>query len=361
MRLKQYRVGGLIWMLIMSSFGMASEVHAYELSKELTMPGSSVRQTDSFNDGRLIVYSSGTLYIEQAANVGLFDPIALNISGNASSMKLAPDQQRVALGTGDDVNICLLSTGICEVFAKPNFQFEWIDNRYLLVTASPQIGTNYVNTLEILDTDSADAMNPNSQTLIDLHGVQAGVTLDFDENLIVAIYSSGEGHLYAFDQAAWTAAWLSETILTAGDGVFLGSALSGAYLGFDSWGDLLVGGGNGNGDPVALVIKKEFIDEIKLGLSPPFDAAINNFSQLEPPIPCTVNFTQIHASISRQELYVTCYSNDQLRVYKKEDLQVPLPWQFVFILFVSMVGVQSLSSGDGIKSRHLFKVNKLNS
>jgi hypothetical protein len=221
---------------------------------------------DVLPDGRIIVLAGTEVFRETAsgsrvfASLGSLPDADFNEFG-ASFLKVSPEGNKIGVGNNGGATFDHFQVGVFAIasltgtwFDANHFQGEWINQRFLALTAG-EFGSPAIVTA--LDTNSANPANPSNRTIIEnIGGGSGGIAFDSRRNLYTAngFATSGPsstGTVKAFLRADWRAAFLGGPALDfEADGTEIVTVLSGAPLGFDRSNNLFVGGSDffGGGD-----------------------------------------------------------------------------------------------------------------
>lgn len=213
-------------------------------------------------DGRLVMVTGNSVFVESAVGSAQFDEVArLDASRTGGStdpsfLSVSPDGSRIAIGAGFGKPVAVFDTsalgtpghpteltagGAAEYFDVGHYAGAWYDARRLAVTGGDFGEPAFVS---LLDTAS-DPDHPVSDLVITgIAGASAGVAFDGAGRLYTANgyadgSGSGTGNIRVFGPAEWLAGADFET-----GGLLVGDVLSGSSLGFDGEGNLFVGGGD---------------------------------------------------------------------------------------------------------------------
>lgn len=246
----------------LAGLGLRISINDYVQVQGFTFP-SPAGPADTLSDGRLVVLSSTTVFRETAPGsrsfvaLGTLPDADIPVFG-ASFLSISPDDQRIAVGnnggasfTNFEVGIFRLSSLTGTWFKANSFLGEWINNRFVALTAgtfgSPSIVT-------VLDRFSPNPANPSNRTIIqNVGGASGGIAFDRAKNLYTgngfAITGpSTTGTVKAFRLVDWLPALLGGPALDfEADGTVIVTVLSAAPLGFDRSGNFFVGGGDFGG------------------------------------------------------------------------------------------------------------------
>lgn len=217
---------------------------------------------DALPDGRLLMVTGNSLFLETGVATATFNEVAVlddSQTGGGTDpafLAISPNGQRIAVGTGfgkpvavfetnalgtPDAPTTLTSGTLADYFHVGHFAGAWFDNNALALTAGEFAMPSFVS---LLDTAS-NPDNPANDTIItNIQGGSAGVAFDTDGRLYTAngfAYGTGSdtGNIRAFDPIDWANGADFET-----DGTLIGDILSGNALNFDAEGNLFVGGGD---------------------------------------------------------------------------------------------------------------------
>ncbi|MFN0011647.1 MAG: hypothetical protein ACKVS8_08400 [Phycisphaerales bacterium] len=217
-----------------------------------TLVGSfplSASAWDITADGRVMRIVGDTLSVQDAPNAPTYSPIGSVAPGlvspfGASFLRIAPDGFRVAIGDnnfGPGASVLIANTASAlpgpvptVSIASPNTDAAWADNQTLYVS-----GYGSGSELNRLDTAAL-----TSQTVISGIGEGSGGVAIRAGLLYTGIgfdFGAATGDIRAFSLAALASAAAPVAFST---GTFTTNALSASSLGFDPFGNLLVGGGD---------------------------------------------------------------------------------------------------------------------
>ncbi len=234
------------------------EFPGYQYSHTFTLPANAT-VFDVLSDGRLIALFGDDAYVEVAAGSDAFSqtgtlPSADFPSFGPAFIRVSPDGLRIAVGNNGGASFSNYRVGVLEIatftgnwFAAAHYDAEWIDNTLLAVTAGDFVNPSVVT---VLDTTSADPLNPTNPIIINnIGGASGGIAFDSAWNLYTGNGfqfdgPSGTGAVKAFTHAAWQAALGGSPLNFETGGVLVVDVLSASPLGFDGQGNLFVGGGD---------------------------------------------------------------------------------------------------------------------
>lgn len=298
------------------SFSASADAYGTQQSYQLSLPGSGWSFTvfDAFpNDamsvvdghalrGKILAATDRTLYLQN--NFG--SSVWLAVAGtpefmDPSFLEISPRGTRVALGIGYLKPLYVFAPEVLSVESPPLLGAEgkglvldvnyydatWLDERYLFINAGSFVGSE----VYALDTER---LNPGLSPIAIVGGIpgaSAGITFDSSGNLVTGIgYGVATGQLKIWTAAEVRAALEGDTLDYESSGHLLAEGvLSAASLGFDSEGNLLVGGGDvfgASGDyGYAALLRREVIERVLDG-GPPLDRTVNSEFDEIAPDPC---------------------------------------------------------------------------
>jgi len=256
-------VAGFAGVLTAGSAALGS-IPAYTLVGQYAAPEHSY---DVLADGRLVtIDSSGTVYVQDAVNTGMYSSIGtvdLPISMfGASFLRVSPDGTRLAIGDGNFggsaavgvVLIADLSMGGPAASAATvvvgNNDAAWFGNSTLFVNGAD-------NTTFSPDVFRVDVTTMSATRVIGSTGGASGGIAVRDGLLYTADGFNTDmggvftGNIRAFDLGDLPADGSGDPSVSFVTGTLVADALTGSSLGFDPFGNMLVGGGDffsGSGD-----------------------------------------------------------------------------------------------------------------
>ncbi len=213
---------------------------------------------------RLLAASGRAVFLQKTFGASDWLPVATLAATDPSMdpafLTITPNGEKVALGTGFEKPLYVFGASLLSVSspvvlttasAVRRYDLEYYsgafrDNRYLFLNiGGKQLGESYVS---VIDTDSTN----DTPTLIiaNIPGASSGITFDAKGDLVTGIGwdqdDSRTGEVAIFDASAIDAAVANGSNLDydADGHVIAKGLLSADSLGFDSDGDLLVGGGD---------------------------------------------------------------------------------------------------------------------
>lgn len=216
---------------------------------------------DALPDGRLVMVTGNSIFIESAVGsaqfdeVGLLDASQTGGSTDPAFLTISPDGATIAVGTGFGKPVAvfdtallgtpgapaLLTSGLADYFSVEHFNAAWEDNTHLALTAGDFGSPAFVS---LLDTTSDPNAPINSVIVSNISGASAGIAFDdagwlYTGNGFANGNGSDTGVIKAFDPTSWNAGVDFEN-----QGVLIGDVLSAGSLTFDDQGNLFVGGGD---------------------------------------------------------------------------------------------------------------------
>lgn len=243
---------------------------------------------DALPDGRLLMVTGNSVFLESSAGSAVFHEVALldetrtGGSTDPAFLTVSPDGQRIAIGTGFGKPVAVFQTSalgtpnapttltsgtLADYFAVGHYDGTWFDNTSLALTAGEFGQPSFVS---MLDTTSTPH-NPLNETVVtNILGGSAGIAFDSAGRLYTAngfAYGTGSdtGNIRAFEPADWINGADFES-----DGTLIGDILSGNALNMDADGNLFVGGGDFNNFDAGYlgVVHAQAIADALAGLGP---------------------------------------------------------------------------------------------
>lgn len=230
-------------------------VPAYTLVGAYDLPGPGA-QFDVLPDGRLLAISGQDFLVQDSVNTtgwtvaGSLDGASPIASYGASFLSLSPDGQTVAVGDntfGPGTSVYLVATSSLAPMTPssaigvlaPNYQAHWLNGSTLFVSGS---GAESVVSEITLTGPTANVRTAVS----DIGGASSGVTSDGQYLYVGNGFSFGPGsatgEVRAIPLSLITGA--SSPASFTIDGTPVAHALSADSLGFDAFGNMLIGGGD---------------------------------------------------------------------------------------------------------------------
>lgn len=229
-------------------------------------PSTSTRLVDGYPlASRLLAATGRTVYLLKTFGSSDWLPVATLATSDPymdpAFLALTPSGEKIALGTGLNKPLYVLATSGLSVTSPvvlttsaqarrydnlSYYSAAFRDERYLFVNAGgAELGESYVY---VIDTESAS--NDVTTIIADIPGASAGIAFDAQGDLVTGIGwdqdDTATGDIKIFDAASIAAALGDGTSLeydTSG-ALLATNLLSADSLGFDSAGDLDVGGGD---------------------------------------------------------------------------------------------------------------------
>lgn len=335
----------------------------YQLAGTFQVP----EDTDVFDilpDGRIIVLAGDRVSLETAVGSrsftlkGTLSGADISVFGPAF-IRVSPDGSRIAVGNGGGASSPVFKVGVLDSetlegtwYVANHFLAEWIDDTHLALTAGDFGNPSSVT---VLDTTSLDPENPDNPTIIEnIGGASGGVAFDrsgtmFTGNGSTTIGPSGTGTVKAFSRASWTDALDGGPALDFEfEGTLVVDVLSASPLGFDTEGNLFVGGGATapDNDSVALV-RASAVAAALAGMGPanPNDPA--QVRRLDPITTSDFNFYSAAHNAVTGELYVRDFGDDTIYVYRDHVAAVPMASEWS----VACVSLVMLTTGTLVMQR----------
>lgn len=215
---------------------------------------------DLLPDGRILQLRGNDVFRQDALNastytrVGGFAPGSFPNFGSGPSpafLRVSPDGARLAVGNNQfNANNAVLVGNLADLstsanlpvssLAAPNFDAAWDGNGRLYVTGGD--ASTFASVLTRVDIDPP--AGPTSTRVITGIGNGSGGVTVRNGTLYTGVgfsFGTNTGEVRAFDAATLAAA---NSPVAFSTGTFTADILSGASLGFDRFGNLLIGGGD---------------------------------------------------------------------------------------------------------------------
>lgn len=216
----------------------------------------------ALGDGRLVMVTGNSVFLESGVATGAFDEVAIldaSRTGGATDpafLVVSPGGSRIAVGAGFGKPVAVfdvsalgtagsptqLTSGVlADYFAVSHYDAAWYDDRELAITAGDFGSAGYVS---LLDTASDPDAPLNGVVVSGIAGASSGVAFDgagrlFTGNGYADGLGSDTGWIKAFEPAEWSVGADFES-----GGTLVGDVLSAGSLEFDAFGNLAVGGGD---------------------------------------------------------------------------------------------------------------------
>ena len=213
--------------------------------------------------GRFLAATGRTVYLQKNFGADLWLPVATlgpDDTMDPCFIEISPNGKRIALGSGLGKPLFVFDTALLSVRTPPNlrtapgvkvweenmYDAAWRGDRYLFINAGALAGS------EIYAIDSDGTTGTPIPILPDIPGASGGLAFDAAGNLVTGIgfafAEAATGQLKIWPAAALDAALAGTPLAYVTTGkVLIEGALSAASLGFDSSGNLYVGGGDAFG------------------------------------------------------------------------------------------------------------------
>ncbi len=214
--------------------------------------------------GRFIAATGSTVYLQKNFGADLWLPVATEpVNMDPCFLKISPNGSKIALGVGLGKPLYVFPTSLLSVSAPPDisvaavtttytenmYDGAWGDDRYLYINAGLDSGDPNVYRSQIYAIDTSSSGGAPIPIINDILGASGGVAFDAAGDLVTGVgYGDATGELKIWP-ASKVALALKGTPLDYGTtgSVLIEGALSAASLGFDSSGNLYVGGGDAFG------------------------------------------------------------------------------------------------------------------
>ncbi len=303
----------------------------YKLDSTFDLPvavESAFPVFDILGDGRIISTDGRWVYVETNRGSRSFSPLK-NLGDNYSAyIRVSPSGNKVAVDKSGTVVIFDIQTPDEELAYSlgGGFEVEWSDPARLAITGA-------TDGVMILDTNTGD----KKIAIRNIGGLPGGVTFDQNQTLFCGnggdkvVGGSQTGWIKAFSKTAWEEAIVSNTPIDfEQNGILVADLLSCAYLGFDKYGNMYVGGGvafgtsgdvGGSGEPstpdrgYASMISAEAINKSLSDGSPVTrESPPNKLHQFDPD-PAADSWYFLNANKVTGEFYLKLYSQNITSVY----------------------------------------------
>ncbi len=264
--------------LIDPSSALADFFSEYSPAAAFQLPAGATTY-DVGPDGRIVAMAGANVFLESASGSRSFAQLGTPAGGDFSSfgpgfVRVSPNGTTLAIGNGGGVSFSNYQVGVFDLATlggdwinASHFDGTWLDDTNLALTAGVFGQPSFVS---LLDTTSSDLANPINPVIVNnIGGASGGIAFDSTGNLYTAngfatTGPSETGAVNLFDNAAWLSAMNTANPLDfETEGVTVVDVLSGASLGFDSEGNLFVGGGEFGGPDVnfsALIRESAILD-----------------------------------------------------------------------------------------------------
>ncbi len=248
-------LGGAVALAVGIGRTAEAGVPGYSLVGSYELPASGAA-FDVTADGRLLAISGSQFLVQDGLNssswsvAGYLDGSAPISSFGASFLSLSPDGQTVAIGDnnfGAGASVYLVDTSTLNPIAAspaigaaaPNYQAHWLNNSTLYITGSGSESVVSEITLTGATAQVRTAVN-------DIGGASSGVTSDGEYLYVGNGFSFGPGsptgEVRAIPLTSISSAMTPASFTNLGTPIAQG--LSAESLGFDSFGNMLIGGGD---------------------------------------------------------------------------------------------------------------------
>jgi hypothetical protein len=344
---------------------------SYQLTGSFTMPGATVA-FDSLPDGRIITIVGTSVFRETSSGSRSFTNLGTIVgdipSYGVAFLRASPDGTRIAVGNNGGVSFGNFQVGLFTVaslngattgtwFPANHFDAAWVDNQYLALTAG-DFGSP--SSVSVLDTKSPNPASPSNVTVVDsIGGASGGIAFDAAGNLYSANGSaytgglSGTGAVYAIRSASWRGALSGGTpVHFDTQGIPIVDLLTGDPLGFDSAGDLVVGGGNKFTAPFDdnyfAIVRANAVAQALAGAGLISTSDTSKVMKLDPDLVATDDTYAVNVNRARSEIYATADGSTTYVYHGTPPASVPaLPPAILALLGVVLV----LAGGRLVRDR----------
>lgn len=361
------RLGSFALVLLataVSASARADTFSDYQAAGSFSLPGSTV-SFDALPDGRLVTVVAATVFRETTSGSRTFQSLGAlpgaDIAGFGSAfVRVSPDGTRIAVGNNGGASFGNFQVGVFAIatltgswFAANHFDAEWIDNRYVALSAG-DFGSP--SEITALDTLSANPASPSNPTIVaNIGGASGGVSFDGAGNLYAAngfdLASGGAsttGSIYAIPSASWLAALNTGTPVNfEAQGIPIADILSGSPLGFDAAGDLFVGGGDSFAvtpdDNYFAIVRASAIFQALGGGGAVATNDPTRVRKLDPDAPAG-SFYTLAVNRARSEIYAVPGGSTTAFVYRAPPAAVPAlsTWAAILLaIALALVGARS--------------------
>lgn len=258
---------------------------------------------DVLPDGRIIALSGANVFIETAVGSKTFPATpnatlaGLNLGSAAAFLRVSPDGSRIAVGNNGGPSFSDFRIGVYatadfsgQVFSGlPHYDARFFGNNELIISRG---GATFADPSSVVALDvTQDPMSAVTRLLVSgIGGASAGVFVDAAGRLVTGngFQNSGPsqtGDIRSFGPGEWQPGLSGGPAVNFETGGTLVARLLGAAsLGFDSEGNLLVGGGEFNGQPdyAGIVRASRYLDTLAGMASPVTASEMVDLRQLFP-------------------------------------------------------------------------------
>jgi hypothetical protein len=249
--------------------------------------------------GHFLAATGSTVFLQKNFGADVWLPVA-SVPENMDPgfLKISPSGAKIALGTGFYLPIYIFPTLLLSVSSPPQlsaagakrftedyFDAAWRDERYLFINGQALGGSQ----IYALDTD--DASGAVIPIIPDIPGASGGIAFDAAGDLVTGIgYGEKTGELKIWSAALVARALSGQPLsYTTSGAVLVEGALSAASLGFDSDGNLYVGGGDVFGSSgqygYAALLSASVIQRVLSGGAPANTDSTDDYLKIQPD-PC---------------------------------------------------------------------------
>lgn len=327
-----YSLSLALGLILFPASAWADAFEGYGLVDTLTLPAGTGPFTAA-PDGRIVAMVGDEVHLETAAGSGSFVlygilPAADIPFFSTAFISFSPDGTKMAVGNNGGASFGDFRVGVFDFssltgtwFSANHFLGVWLNNTQLALAASDFTNGSSVT---LLDTTSADPLNPINPVLIDqIGGASGGLVFDatgrlYTGNGFTSIGPSDSGTIKAFTQANWMNAITSGLPINfETEGTFIIDLLGASPIGFDIEGNLFTGGGSAAPELDAVgVVRASAVANAVMGGGSIDPTDLNLVRRLDP-IPLNdMNFFDVVYNATSGELYVRDFGDSTVYVYR---------------------------------------------
>ncbi len=331
----------------------------YGLVGSFDLPGS-YPLFDVLNDGRLVALTAAEVLVEDCIGARTFTSLGelqgadMPDSWSAAFLRVSPDGTRLAVGNGGGASFANFQVGVFSLaglagdwFGVNHYDAEWIDDTHLAMSAGVWGQPSVVTAL---DTTSNPGSPANPTLIENVNGSSAGVTFDANGNLYTGNgYAGGgpseTGWIKAFSSDSWMPALSGGAAVDfEAGGVLVADLLSAGSLGFDTDGNLHVGGGDflgGSEQDNAALVRGSVVVGALGGGGPADPNDLAEVRRFDPDVSSSGNFYDVNCNAVTGELYL----RDGATVWS---YAVPEPASFVLLAAGLMIVTRRTRLGSRV-------------
>lgn len=327
-----YSLSFVLGLIVFPASAWADAFEGYGLVDTLTLPAGTGPFTAA-PDGRIVAMVADEVHLETAVGSGSFVlygvlPAADIPFFGTAFISFSPDGTKLAVGNNGGASFGDFRVGVFDFasltgtwFSANHFLGVWLNNTQLALAAS-----DFTNgaSVTLLDTTSADPLNPINPVLIDqIGGASGGIVFDaegrlFTGNGFASIGPSDSGTIKAFTQANWLSAITSSLPINfETEGTFIIDLLGASPIGFDNEGNLFTGGGSAAPEVDAVgVVRASAVTNAVMGGGSIDPNDSNLVRRLDPIQLNDTNFFDVVYNATSGELYVRDFGDSTVYVYR---------------------------------------------